>query len=31
MARHRKEAKVYFAADGEEGYYIGNIMVTSKK
>jgi len=24
MARHRKEAKVYFAADGEEGYYIGS-------
>jgi glyoxylate utilization-related uncharacterized protein len=24
MAGHRKEAKVYFAVDGEEGYYIGS-------
>lgn len=24
MARRRKEAKVYFAVDGEEGYYIGS-------
>jgi hypothetical protein len=24
MARHKREAKVYFAVDGEEGYYIGS-------
>jgi len=24
MAEHRKEAIVYFAADGEKGYYIGS-------
>ena len=24
MAQHRKEATVYFAVDGEEGYYIGS-------
>ena len=24
MARHKREAKVYFAVDVEEGYYIGS-------
>jgi hypothetical protein len=24
MAKHQREAKVYFAMDGEEGYYIGS-------
>ena len=24
MTRHKREAKVYFAVDGEEGYYIGS-------
>jgi predicted GIY-YIG superfamily endonuclease len=24
MTRHEREAKVYFAVDGEEGYYIGS-------
>jgi glyoxylate utilization-related uncharacterized protein len=24
MARHEREVKVYFAVDGEEGYYIGS-------
>lgn len=24
VARHKREAKVYFAVDGEEGYYIGS-------
>lgn len=24
MAQHRKEATVYFAVDGEKGYYIGS-------
>jgi len=24
MARHEREAKVYFAVGGEEGYYIGS-------
>ncbi|HYU75550.1 MAG TPA: hypothetical protein VEL31_23010 [Ktedonobacteraceae bacterium] len=24
MARHQREAKVYFAVDGEEGYYVSS-------